>query len=130
MRGVKADLDYEDIRVARRIRIGNKMYRASAGSLSEAQAVQDVKYFESQGYKDVKLVECKAFFVCIPEDESSALDTVLAGAHNLSKDARKKVKKAGKVVHEVTGDILNRNSQGEAAVKKLLGWNGKTPKRW
>lgn len=125
MHEVKADLDYDAIQRAGTMKVGQRMYRASVGSHSKAQAEQDAKYFLSKGHTDVKIIVCRSYFACIPEEEAYPLSSLAPGASRLFKATTKTVKQATRVVHNVSGEILTRNANGEKAVKKILGWEKK-----
>jgi len=122
---LKVDKDYqeiEDLRSGKGIKIQGKKFRAVTGCHSKFLAEEQVKRCEKMGHK-VKVICSKSYHVCVPEEIEHELIGTKAKITTAMKHAEKAIGKSVKTVNQASGEILRRNDAGQAAVRKILGWD-------
>lgn len=118
MKTIPVDKDYDEVARHRAVSIGGVPYRCHVGHFSKDAAENEAKTFQAEGIKDVKILECKAYFVCCPDGALKRLTK-----EGVKSTAVKVIRDATQTVHDVSGDLLHRNEAGEQAVRKLMGWD-------
>ena len=111
MVGIVVNRDYDDLR-GKVIQINDTPYVCACGTHSVTQAE-----IEAKSYKNphAKIIVCRSYYVCIPEEEHN-------GRQQFVKDAKKTVKLANKSVHETSGALLEGHKRGTNAMREILGW--------
>jgi hypothetical protein len=118
MKDIYLGKDFDEVSAHRTLRMNGETYLAHVGCHNKQRAEEEAKHFKDRGAKDVKIISVKSYFVCTPASEGS----VKVKAKQISKNATKVIRQANKVVHEVAGDLLNRNDRGTQAVRQFMGW--------